>query len=67
MSTTAPKPTLTQARKAGGTPSSTATLMRRYGIPHRMDTAAKASHEARHASQIREIATALGVTPSSKT
>src|SRR5919202_5542863 len=34
--------TRAQARNAGGTPSSTATLMNRYGIPHSAETAAKA-------------------------
>src|SRR4051794_38883224 len=34
--------TRAQARNAGGTPSSTATLMNRYGMPHSAETAAKA-------------------------
>src|SRR5512132_2027125 len=33
----------TKARNAGGTPSSTAILMNRYGMPQRVDTAAKAA------------------------
>src|SRR4051812_35575078 len=33
-SSAAPMVTRTQARKIGGTPSSTATLMNRYGTPH---------------------------------
>jgi len=44
MSTTAPSRTLTKATNAGGTPSSTATLMSKYGIPHSVETAAKAAH-----------------------
>ena len=40
----APSTTRTHARKAGGTPSSTATLMNRYGIPQSVETAAKAAH-----------------------
>src|SRR4051794_11128788 len=42
--TAAPTATRLQARKAGGTPSSTASLMKRYGIPQRVLTAAKAAH-----------------------
>jgi hypothetical protein len=43
-STAAPSTTRTHARKIGETPSSTAILMNRYGIPHRVDTAANATH-----------------------
>ena len=41
-STAAPSTIRTHASSAGGTPSSTATLMNRYGMPHRVETAAKA-------------------------
>src|SRR4051794_18129018 len=44
MSTAAPSATRTKARKAGGTPSSTAILMKRYGMPQRVETVAKAAH-----------------------
>src|SRR5919202_324741 len=40
--TAAPIATRAQARNAGGTPSSTATLMNRNGMPHSAETAAKA-------------------------
>src|SRR3954452_14246967 len=43
MSTTAAKPTRDHATNPGGTPSSTATLMNRYGIPQRIDMVAKAA------------------------
>ena len=43
-STAAPSTTRTQARNAGETPSSTAILMNRYGIPQRIETAANAAH-----------------------
>src|SRR3954447_17117878 len=42
--TAAPSSTRAHARNAGGMPSSTATLMNRYGMPQRVDTAAKAAH-----------------------
>src|SRR6476620_5772460 len=42
-STAAPTAHLLHARKAGGTPSSTASLMNRYGMPQRVETAAKAA------------------------
>ena len=35
--------TRVQARKTGGTPSSTATLMKKYGIPQRTETDPNAS------------------------
>ena len=35
--------TRTQARNAGGTPSSTATLMKKYGMPQRTETEPKAN------------------------
>ena len=41
-STAPPRTTRTQARTRGGTPSSTATLMNRYGMPQRVETAANA-------------------------
>ena len=40
--TAAPSHTRVHARNAGGTPSSTATLMNRYGMPQRVETAANA-------------------------
>jgi hypothetical protein len=40
-STAAPHTTRTQARKEGVEPPSRATFMRKYGMPHRRDTAAK--------------------------
>src|SRR4051812_27627700 len=43
-STTAPSTTRAQARNAGGTPSSTATLMNRYGTPQIVDIAKKPAH-----------------------
>ena len=51
-SSTAPPSTIrTQARNTGETPSSTATLMNRYGIPHSVETAAKAAHARALTSQ----------------
>src|SRR5215469_17258366 len=41
--TAAPSTTRAQATKAGGTPSSTAILMSRYGMPHKIDTVINAS------------------------
>src|SRR5829696_2998634 len=41
---TAPSASRDQATNAGGTPSSTATLIRRYGMPQMTDMAAKAAH-----------------------
>ena len=43
-STTAASTMRDQARKIGGTPSSTASLMNRYGIPHSVAIAANAAH-----------------------
>src|SRR4051794_2059379 len=43
-STTAASTTRDQARNAGGTPSSTATLMNRYGTPQIVDIAKKPAH-----------------------
>src|SRR3954454_18099881 len=43
--TAAPTAQRLQARNAGGTPSSTASLMKRYGMPQRVETAAKAAQE----------------------
>src|SRR4051794_16304697 len=43
-STAAPSTTRDQARKAGGTPSSTATLMNRYGTPQMVDIAKNPAH-----------------------
>src|SRR4051794_486919 len=43
-STTAASTTRHQARNAGGTPSSTATLMNRYGTPQIVDIAKKPAH-----------------------
>jgi hypothetical protein len=47
ISTPAPITTRPQARKAGGTPSSTATLMKRYGTPEITEAAANAIHARR--------------------
>src|SRR4051794_27013632 len=43
--TAAPTAQRLQARNAGGKPASTASLMKRYGMPQRVETAAKAAQE----------------------
>ena len=43
-STVAPRTTRASATTPGGTPSSTATLMKRYGTPHNVETVANAAH-----------------------
>ncbi len=43
-STTAARTMRAHARKIGGTPSSTASLMKRYGMPHSVAIAANAAH-----------------------
>ena len=63
-STNAASTTRDQARKAGGMPSSTATLMNRYGTPQTSDIAANpaharalmAAHHARRAGAAQAVA-----------
>jgi hypothetical protein len=43
-STAAPITTRTQVTNAGGSPSSTATLINRYGVPHSVETPTNAAH-----------------------